>query len=718
LIGIVIAVYCCGSALPQLGESGEGERLKQEDIMRKSIKRFYLLASLIFLAGLGFYGSISGCSDSTTSDLAAPPPLEGLPQETITVAPANLQVVAGIGQVTVSWDSLTGATSYNLYWGEAAGSTTNKIENAASPYVHTGLTNGTTYYYVVTAANSLGEGPKSAEASAIPFAVVSDTTPPQISSLIPANEATGVQTNLTVKVGFNKDMNADTILAASLTLTNPAGVNIISSSVSYDPAADVRTATFTFATRLEQNTLYHAEVVATVTDTSGNPLADPRAWEFTTGSGFGPVVEVDITEAQTREPKVGIDNIGDAVVMWQQNNPVVDIEPPITAWDLLANIYSVERGWREVPLELDNTNGDVADHQMAVWPQGGSIPVRGGASIAINGTVLAVWEQNNPDDTSPEVPNLYAGGFSIPTDPLPEGSDILTLRSLIEIGDLAVRSPQVAVSRKLPSVIAWNRTNAGGTFTIVGTNFPLGNIDLGSADEDSQLAIAIQRSGDNAIAVWMHGRALYAKGRTDRRWAAGDPTSISGTGTPPSKPKVTIAAGKAIVVWIKGGNEIWYSYFGSDAGADPVWHTATKLYPLSADGSANISDLQLVSCGPESTLPCKQGVISWVQDDWIMVANYATLGSPAHVNSVQGDIYSPKLVMNNAGTAYMVWVQDNKVMARRFGGVGTVSELPIVLSTVDIDRTTTAKPDIAVNDAGSAIISWAQNGSIQTVMFR
>jgi len=90
LIGIVIAVYCCGSALPQLGESGEGERLKQEDIMRKSIKRFYLLASLIFLAGLGFYGSISGCSDSTTSDLAAPPPLEGLPQETITVAPANL----------------------------------------------------------------------------------------------------------------------------------------------------------------------------------------------------------------------------------------------------------------------------------------------------------------------------------------------------------------------------------------------------------------------------------------------------------------------------------------------------------------------------------------------------------------------------------------------------------------------------------------------------
>jgi hypothetical protein len=40
------------------------------------------------------------------------------------------------------------------------------------------LTNGTTYYYQVSAKNSKGEGPKSGEVSAVP----GDTTPPTAGS--------------------------------------------------------------------------------------------------------------------------------------------------------------------------------------------------------------------------------------------------------------------------------------------------------------------------------------------------------------------------------------------------------------------------------------------------------------------------------------------------------------------------------------------------------
>ncbi len=87
--------------------------------------------------------------------------------------PTGVTATAGDGQATISWSSVTGATSYNIYWSTTSGVTkTNgtKITGATSPYSHTGLTNGTTYYYVVTAENSYGESSESSEVSAIPRA--------------------------------------------------------------------------------------------------------------------------------------------------------------------------------------------------------------------------------------------------------------------------------------------------------------------------------------------------------------------------------------------------------------------------------------------------------------------------------------------------------------------------------------------------------------------
>ncbi len=48
-----------------------------------------------------------------------------------------------------------------------------KITGATSSYIHTGLSNGTTYYYIVTAVNTDGESASSSEISAMP--------PPQLS---------------------------------------------------------------------------------------------------------------------------------------------------------------------------------------------------------------------------------------------------------------------------------------------------------------------------------------------------------------------------------------------------------------------------------------------------------------------------------------------------------------------------------------------------------
>ena len=86
-------------------------------------------------------------------------------------APANLTAVAGDKQVTLSWNTVTGASTYTLYWGTAAGvkkTTGTALVSVTSPYLHTGLKNGQTYYYVVTATDAAGESAESTEAYATP----------------------------------------------------------------------------------------------------------------------------------------------------------------------------------------------------------------------------------------------------------------------------------------------------------------------------------------------------------------------------------------------------------------------------------------------------------------------------------------------------------------------------------------------------------------------
>ncbi|PJB31402.1 MAG: hypothetical protein CO109_10135, partial [Deltaproteobacteria bacterium CG_4_9_14_3_um_filter_65_9] len=99
--------------------------------------------------------------------------------------PSNVRASAGDNQATVSWDNVAGAISYNIYYGTSAGVTKASVDNiigATSPRVETGLANGTTYYFIVTALNLNGESSASFEVSATPTA----TPPPDAPSLTSA----------------------------------------------------------------------------------------------------------------------------------------------------------------------------------------------------------------------------------------------------------------------------------------------------------------------------------------------------------------------------------------------------------------------------------------------------------------------------------------------------------------------------------------------------
>lgn len=90
---------------------------------------------------------------------------------TIPAAPTNLGATAGNAQVSLSWTGSTGATSYNVKRATVSGGPYTTVGTATSgSFTNTGLTNGTTYYYVVTAVNSAGESGNSNQASATPTA--------------------------------------------------------------------------------------------------------------------------------------------------------------------------------------------------------------------------------------------------------------------------------------------------------------------------------------------------------------------------------------------------------------------------------------------------------------------------------------------------------------------------------------------------------------------
>lgn len=88
-------------------------------------------------------------------------------------APTNLIATLDDSQATLSWSAVEGAASYNVKCSIIAGGSYTTIATNVSDtsYIDTTVTNGTTYYYVVTAVDSSGnESANSNEASATPQA--------------------------------------------------------------------------------------------------------------------------------------------------------------------------------------------------------------------------------------------------------------------------------------------------------------------------------------------------------------------------------------------------------------------------------------------------------------------------------------------------------------------------------------------------------------------
>jgi hypothetical protein len=111
-------------------------------------------------------------------------------------APTALTATAGNAQVALAWSASAGASTYNIKRGTTSGGPYGVLASgiASTNYTDTTTSNGTTYYFVVSASNTGGESANSNQVSAQPTA---PATLPAAPSNLRAVAASRNQINLT-----------------------------------------------------------------------------------------------------------------------------------------------------------------------------------------------------------------------------------------------------------------------------------------------------------------------------------------------------------------------------------------------------------------------------------------------------------------------------------------------------------------------------------------
>ena len=139
--------------------------------------------------------------------------------ETAPVTSPNLKATAGDSKVDLAWDAVTKATNYTIKRATTAGGPYTTVSNITDVYyTDTDVTNGTTYYYVISATNNDKEITNSNEASAQPTrSQTPPTTEAKLKVVLEVSEA--------LRLSVDDNLNINTQMSWSSSEATVATVN-------------------------------------------------------------------------------------------------------------------------------------------------------------------------------------------------------------------------------------------------------------------------------------------------------------------------------------------------------------------------------------------------------------------------------------------------------------------------------------------------------------
>ncbi|MBI2890729.1 MAG: fibronectin type III domain-containing protein [Nitrospirae bacterium] len=204
----------------------------------------------------------AGSVESAKSDVVSATP-SGASQGVVLSAPAGVAVTVGDGQVTISWTTVAGASSYKVYFGTSPSALTSTAAGSTTSAAISDLTNGTTYYFAVAAVSGSAESSKSAIVAGTPTAVA-DTTPPVFAGLAFATAVSSGQIDLSWSAATD-NVSASSAITYRICQSVTSGTCATSFTATYTTVAG---ATSYSVTGLTGGTTYH--FLARSVDVSGN----------------------------------------------------------------------------------------------------------------------------------------------------------------------------------------------------------------------------------------------------------------------------------------------------------------------------------------------------------------------------------------------------------------------------------------------------------------
>jgi len=217
--------------------------------------------------------------DTTPPTVVSTSPTDGATNiaitTTVTATFSEAMDPATINATTFTLKTTTGGTA-------VAGTVTYNAGTFTATFTPTSqLANNTNYTATITTGAKDLAGNALATNKVFAFTTIADTTPPTITSTLPANGATNVPITSVVTVTFSEPMDsASFVFAGVFTLKTTLTSTPVPGTVTYNTAT--RIATFTPTSSLAPATGYTATVTTGAKDLAGNGLAGNFTFSFTT----------------------------------------------------------------------------------------------------------------------------------------------------------------------------------------------------------------------------------------------------------------------------------------------------------------------------------------------------------------------------------------------------------------------------------------------------